>query len=43
MICAMLVRSHLHVRRQQREALMLVTDLLHWTSLITNTEGGDSW
>jgi hypothetical protein len=43
MICTMLVRRHLHVCRQQREGLMLVTDLLHWAALITNTEGGVSW
>jgi hypothetical protein len=39
----MLVRKYLHARRQQREGVMLVTDLLHWTALITNTEGGVSW
>ena len=37
----MLVRRHLDVRRQ-RENLMLVTDLLQWTALITNTERGVS-
>jgi hypothetical protein len=38
----MLVRRHLHVRRQQRKGLMLVTDLLRWTALITNTGKGVS-
>jgi hypothetical protein len=39
----LLVCRHLSIRRQCHEGLMLVTDLLRMTPLITNTEREVFW